>query len=122
MENFTVTNLEKMIGQTFDEVYRVNGADQDELVFRNQTLAVRFTHCQDCCEQVWINDINGDLNDLVGVPLIQAEEAINIDFETDDDIVTATFYKFATVKGYVTVRWFGASNGYYSESVDVYYE
>lgn len=81
-------------------------------------------HSQDCCEVVTIEDISGDLADLVGSPLLQAEE--NSSEEAPPGVKspeyaesqTWTFYKFATMKGYVTIRFYGASNGYYSESVD----
>lgn len=77
----------------------------------------KFYHFQDCCEYVYLYDIVGDLNDLIGSNLTMAEEVVNRS-NSGDDSETWTFYKFATVKGYVTIRWFGSSNGYYSESVD----
>jgi len=85
-----------------------------------------FAHTQDCCESVDINDIVGDLEDLVGEPLLLAEQVQGetpVDFnEEDHESVTWTFYKFATRKGYVDVRWLGESNGYYSEGVDLFVE
>lgn len=110
-----------MVGLTFKTVER--RAD-DKMVF--DTGAGRrfeFTHCQDCCESVSIDDIVGDLDDLVGSPLLQAEEVTSGDAAARDGYAgsfTWTFYKFATIKGSVTVKWYGESNGYYSESVELY--
>jgi len=113
--------IEDMRGKVFTRVTGSVGGDQ--LVFENDTERFVFFHYQDCCECVDINDIVGDLEDLCGEPLLIAEEVSGetpVDFnEMDHESVTWTFYKFATRKGYVDVRWLGESNGYYSEGVSL---
>ncbi len=78
-------------------------------------------HMQDCCETVYVEDVIGDVKDLIGEPLVMAKEVSNMDLkpldEHDLDYLW-TFYQLATIKGYVTIRWYGTSNGYYSMSVD----
>ena len=109
-------NIDILLGKTLTSV--VND-DNEELIFiLDNGDKYKLYHEQDCCESVLIEDIAGDLNDLVGSPLTMAEEVSENGPETDwGDTCTYTFYKFATIKGYVTVRWCGSSNGYYSESV-----
>lgn len=89
------------------------------LVFKTADKTWLMQHDQECCEQVFIEDIEGDLNDLVGEPLLQAEV---VSGEPEDsrgeELELWTFYKFATIKGYVTIRWYGGSNGYYSVAVN----
>ena len=116
-----LAKIESMVGKVFTRV--TGGVGDGEMVFENATERFVFFHSQDCCESVDINDIVGDLEDLAGEPLLLAEEVSGetpVDFnEMDHESVTWTFYKFATRKGYVDVRWLGESNGYYSEGVSL---
>lgn len=115
--------LKQMLGRVF---VRVEGSVGDgEMTFvRDDGVRFVFHHFQNCCEHVRIEDIVGDLQDLVGEPLLVAEEShgetpADHKFEWEPESYTWTFYKFATRLGYVDVRWLGESNGYYGESVDL---
>jgi hypothetical protein len=119
----TQKGMAQMLGKTFVQVS--GSVDGDEMLFETATgERFMFAHQQDCCETVRINDIVGDLQDLVGEPLLVAEEVKGAT-EPDEEHYESysyTFYKFATRKGYVDVRWLGESNGYYSERVDLFVE
>ena len=121
-----MANIKDLEGKVLTEIKK----NDDELVFIvDDGAQYKMYHSQDCCENVSIEDINGDLDDLIGTPILLAEEVSNYEPNSKEDIertknannwgsCTWTFYKLITRKGCVNIRWFGESNGYYSESVD----
>jgi len=111
--------FEVLLGKTLKSIEC--DPDNRELLFTDvNNIKYRMFHDQQCCEDVYLSEIIGDLNDLIYSPIFQAEEVINkIDEPVKQDKYgTWTFYKLATIKGNVTLRWYGESNGYYSEKVD----
>lgn len=108
--------VEELIDKTLLRIEQI-GNDVIEFTCDDGTV-YRMRHDQECCESVYVEDIIGDLTDLIGSPIIMAEEATGNEGPIGGDSFTWTFYKLATAKGYVTIRWYGESNGYYSESVD----
>jgi hypothetical protein len=108
-----------MLGRTF---VNIEGCDQysDEILFTSANGDVfKFHHDTECCEQVLVEEIIGDIQDLIGAPMLMAEESSDEGHRGEVN-GTWTFYKFATTKGYVTVRWFGWSGSrYYSEHVNL---
>lgn len=113
-----MANFKDLIGKTLTSV-EVNTEGADEIIFNtSEGEQYRLFHKQECCEWVTIESIVGDINDLVGVPILMAEEATSEEEPQWRHSATWTFYKLATIKGYVDIRWFGESKGYYSETVD----
>lgn len=112
-----VTRIEQLVGMVMRDV----SVGDENVVFESE-CGRRFLmwYEQDCCARCEMIDVSGDVADLVGAPIVSAfkvtsdaDEAPSGHYENDS--MTWTFYKFATAKGYVTFRWFGSSNGYYSE-------
>lgn len=112
----TEVDFETLKGET---LAGIAGAEKSSDRISFLTKSGRFfqmRHYRECCERVDVEDIIGDPADLIDSPLLMAEEVMESGV-TEWGTSTWTFYKLATIKGYVTIRWYGESNGYYSETV-----
>lgn len=128
-----MTDFAELLGKTLTAIDRDEDSDGNDRLTFTAADGRRFHqyHAQDCCEGVSIEEIIGDLADLIGSPILLAEEVShsggdgdNADWpveiarpEYEPESYTWTFYKLGTIKGSVTIRWYGSSNGYYSEGV-----
>lgn len=108
-------DVSEMMNQTFTSVR----TDLETVTFENDEVRYVLYHEHDCCESVTVEEIIGDLEDLENLPLLIAREDTNAEDPgtCNSESYTWTFYNFATYKGYVTIRFLGESNGYYSEDV-----
>lgn len=145
-------DFSQLVGKTLTSIE--GGVGNEQMTFITNTgERYALTYYQDYCASCSVEDICGDLNDIIGSPIFMAEEVSNKspedhllekrqlyyykakaehdpkdgefywsryepgpDNEWRSESETWTFYKIVTFKGAVTIRWYGSSNGYYSET------
>lgn len=126
----TIVTIDELKNKIIKNIITYVGNADHHITFECQDGSVYLmTHDQDCCESVEIEEIIGDLNDLLNSPILVAEERTSSDIPTVNynikkrskypESETWTFYELSTIKGSVTIRWYGTSNGYYSEDVTI---
>lgn len=152
------TNVNELLDKLVVEIK----FNPEELMFICSDKSVyRMFHSQNCCEHVSIEDICGDLKDLLNSPILIAESRksdsssdievseekndseweddgyeghegtytsiidggkilLSDEKHSDNECCQWTFYRIGTMKGTVTIRWCGTSNGYYSTDVSFF--
>lgn len=116
-----ISCVEDMIGHIFTSVSNDGRFINFEM---KDNIKLELGVPEDCCNHGEVEDIIGELSFLENSPILMAESVNNHDFENKDKKTdyenTWTFYKFATIKGYVTIRFFGSSNGHYATDAVLY--
>ena len=112
----------RVIGKRIINVSGLKENSERVRIYFEDGSKLEMYHEQDCCESVYLLDFDNDVSVLKFAKLLSIEEAVE-DGNSRDGSSTWTFYKLTTDKGRMTMRWYGESNGYYSENVTVtYYE
>jgi len=114
----------ELVGKTFEQVL----VTDDEIYFINkERIDYKLYHDRECCEAVYIESIDGDIQKhLPQHEVLEARESYNRSNEPpenmnagDIDSYTWSFYTIRTMRDTFTIRFFGSSNGNYSETAQL---
>ena len=113
--------IEDFVGRTCKKVEYSEHESEVDFTF-DDGFKVQMFHMQDCCESVTLDHTDFDLGILIGVPILHAsvEEEQGTSDDGWADSVTKTVFTFTTERGTLVIPWTGTSNGYYSETVDLW--
>lgn len=109
--------LKGLVLESFEEA-----RGPDEIRIQASGKKFRMFHDQDCCETVDIESIHfvpeSGKAKMIGETILDAVEYTMLDKRSDEGEGTYTYYTLRTDSVTITIRWWGTSNGYYSEEAD----
>src|SRR3990172_5179107 len=111
----TIVSFNELKGKTLTQIKGKIGDESINFTCSDGT-EYQMIHRQDCCETVTVEDICGDLSNLIDTPILQADEStseinpvgVNPPERQSTGNYRWTFYILSTVKGSVTIRWYGS--------------
>ena len=107
-------DMKDMVGKKVLGIYY----DEENFQILTDDCVYAFYHEQSCCESVWLTQVDGISDKIIGSRIVIAE-VVTDEKDTEHGHITWSFYKIGTNKGMIDFRWCGESNGYYSETVDL---
>ena len=111
--DYDTVDFSDIIGKKIADVQR----SSDEIEFITECgERYKMYHSQDCCENVYIDAIDGNLDGLIGGVVRDANVSTN-DGSSGGNEVLWTYYRIRTENEFCHITWRGSSNGYYSVSV-----
>jgi len=119
-----MSEFEKLVGKEIIKVEGLLVGSKEVTFYCSDGSNLRMYHAQCCCENVDIYELDGDGFAAIGVVLSAREDISDPHPEGEKeepymrDLEQWTFYNLQTNNGFVNIRWFGESNGYYSVDVD----
>jgi len=117
-------NFFELKGKTITSIDGSNSDDSDTIITTSDGSSYTLTHIQDCCEHVRVYGTVGNIDDVLNVEVIDAEDTNPMDNPNAPDYkayesATWSQFRIGTNKGTFEIWWLGESNGYYSETVSV---
>ncbi len=109
-----------LVGKTIKSVKGLQNGSAEVLFLLDDGSTLLMRYEQECCADCSIDDFDGDVDDIIGTPIVVAEERTSNASTNETDSATWTFYLIRTIKGTVDIKWLGESNGYYSETTSLY--
>lgn len=114
-------------GKTLTGIYFHPEYQDRILITVDEDISYFLYHYQDCCESVYIESISG-ITGKYGEEILEAVESCRKDPHANacrkdpcaNESGTFSFYYLKTNTQDICLRWYGTSNGYYSEKVSLY--